>query len=79
MVNVGDYYSINGNADMGYRIEVVDIDTGRTQCLALLGKGVGGFHISRNSMGKPGWVVVSVYMPLYANMDTDWAEHLVFR
>jgi hypothetical protein len=55
---------------------MVDIETGAVTRLAKIG--VPGYHFSGNAYSKPGWGVVSTYLPAYPGQEKNWGDHEVY-
>lgn len=64
--------------DMGTWTMMVDIETGHQTWLTPMAKGGGMYHISANSIEKPGWAVISVYGPTAPAIPTAWDEHTIY-
>jgi hypothetical protein len=74
----GQYFSPDGQRNLGTWLMMVDVTTGGKTWLAPLSKGEGVYHISGNSHDRPGWALVSVYGPTFPGKPTDWAQHSIF-
>jgi hypothetical protein len=65
---------------LGYWTCMADIETGQFTWLTQMGKGggVAMYHISANSVDKPGWGLVSCYGPNYPTPPTAWDDLSVY-
>lgn len=67
-----------GYSNMGVWVMMAELETGQQTWLTPMAKGGGVYHISSNSVERPGWAVISVYGPTYPAVATAWDQHTIY-